>query len=715
MTIKKTSVFILSAFVLLCACGSLCAQSALSANRRTAVRYLQTAKEYAAEKQWAEADSQAALGLAYDDSIADLWYIRAAAETGLTAPKSQVLPLVTTALTEGEWVDYNRDGARILYADILCSTGKFDMAVSVLDTQPLLYSADAEYIRAKSYYNMHGADFLDKARSKIDTARKIYPLDTRFALLFFRYEYARAKNKNPSSADLELPEQVRKIADAFILQTPKYRNAGAELEMYAALFATGENKVRMLRSFNARLLRHPMYAEAALRAGLMDQEAALNYLLDFADKSIDYSVLLSFVPLITEEQPKKDFAQYLTAYNGVITKDTDGDLTPNLTVSYNRGRPSRVAYDENQDDENEWTAQCDFGVPVSVQLTDSLLNIEYGTWPSVEKAVYATDGKKADLTFNLVAETLVWTPFTVEPVDIIHNSLGTDFFMPVLPVHPTEVTAEELVHAASSYEISSEERPNALITVSMLDGVPQLARYSVNGVMYAQTQFEKGIPTIRNVDADGDGLFETTETYGFSPDHDQKVLSKNDESQIMTNLFGSPATGAGFYVRMIQIDSNGDTIPDFTEEYLENGGKISSWDTNADGLWDTRYVKYAPAKDGSLREDALFHQPFTESIVTITSVNGVPVSVSDGGRQSSVSKDEKTGIYWLGKSGTALSAEKIIANVNQSTTQGVCSIVDSGSERMLAVRIGKMIIGEMLPEKQAVQIDTNEKQQGTGN
>ena len=124
--------------------------SAAVANRRTAVRYLQLAKQFAAEKLWNEADSNAKMGLAYDDKIADLWYLRAVSQMNLGEKRSQVLPLVVTALTDAEWVDYNRDGARILYADILCSSRLFTQSLSVLDVAPFIYSADAEYIRAKA-------------------------------------------------------------------------------------------------------------------------------------------------------------------------------------------------------------------------------------------------------------------------------------------------------------------------------------------------------------------------------------------------------------------------------------------------------------------------------------------------------------------------------------------------------------------------------------
>ena len=134
--------------------GDPLADSASIANRRTALRCLSLAKEYAAQKDWNAVISQSMLGLAYDDGIADLWYVYAVAENELDATKAEILPLVTKALTQGEWVDYNRDGARILYADILCDTGRYKEVPAVLDAKPVLFSADAEYIRAKAYYRM---------------------------------------------------------------------------------------------------------------------------------------------------------------------------------------------------------------------------------------------------------------------------------------------------------------------------------------------------------------------------------------------------------------------------------------------------------------------------------------------------------------------------------------------------------------------------------
>ena len=678
------------------------ANSALTANRRTAVRYLQLAKQFASEKLWSEADSNAKMGLAYDDKIADLWYLRAVSRMNLGEKKSRVLPLVVTALTEAEWVDYNRDGARILYADILCTTRQFEQALAVLDSEPFIYSADAEYLRAKACYCLGDAENIDKARSRIDSARRVYPSDSRFAELFYMHEYQIYRKTG------SLTGSVRTLADAFALALPLYKNANDDLEMYAAIFAsdvrTGKSeskKVRMLKAFNSKKRTSPLYAIEALKTGLLDDDSALDYFYKFADKKVELSVVEDFSALLKKNDAKNEFSEYLNSYNGTITIDTDADLIPNLIVSYKRGRPQHISYDENQDDENEWSADCDFGVPMTLSLAENALGISYSSWPYISSVRYKIDESHADYLFTLIAETLSWTPFTVSPDEPIQKSLGFDFFIPRLSIPMNFVSGDDLLRSALSYTLPSRERDGAVIQVSLLNGVAQHATYSVGEKIYAIAQFEKGIPVSRKLDVDGDGLFETTEYYGFSHDPETNFISTNDEMQIMTNLFGSPAQGKGFYVKKITVDRNGDTIPDFTEEYLPASdgakvpGKISSWDTDGDGKWDVQYKKFPSMIDGKVREEAKFHQPLTDSVVTVSSENGIPVFVQSGSENLAVTSGKNENFYWISQSGSQKEEEKIIKEINQIGEQGVSIIVESdenpSQRRFLAVRIEKMI------------------------
>ena len=670
------------------------ADSAKLANRRTALRCLSLAKEYAANKDWSAVASQAVLGLAYDDTIADLWYVYAVADNALGEAKATVLPLVTKSLTEGEWVDYNRDGARILYADILSDVGRSSEVPGVLDAKPMLFSADAEYIRTKAYYRMKDEKSLSTARMKVDTARKIYPDDTRFPLLFFKSE---------SPAD-ENPV-VRKIADSFISRISLYAEAApdkdAELEIYASLFARGETQIRMLKSFSARGLQHPLYAAAALRAGLLDEEAAFDYFTSFADGSIEYSQVLDFVSLLKTDAVKQLANTYFTAYSGVILCDTDRDGIDNMYAKYYRGRPDTVVYDENQDGVVNWRVVCDFGVPVHGEITANNMIVNWDPYPSLKDVSYQDTNKENVLTFNLVRETLQWTPIDIIPEATVVSTTEAEFYYPLLKIDAQGLSDSVLIAAASNYEIPSKERKGAKITFTVLDGQVQLARYSVNGKLYAQGEFDNGIPAMRVVDADDDGIFETTEFYGFDKNGTMEVHSMEEERAVMTNLFGLPSSGAGYYLRLIQIDRDGDTVPDFTEEYLEHGGKITSWDTDSDGLWDIRYVAYSRIKNAEgklepLIEDALFYETPNHNLVTVTSIDGIPSKVSTNDEKLTVQRDPVYDFYWIGEPGRSEFAKKALQALNQTGSQGVSTTVADGKDTMLCVRIGIFYFGQKI-------------------
>ena len=93
----------------------------------------------------------------------------------------------------------------------------------------------------------------------------------------------------------------------------------------------------------------------------------------------------------------------------------------------------------------------------------------------------------------------------------------------------------------------------------------------------------------------------------------------------------------------------------------------------------------------------MFYEPLHNSLVTVLLKNGLPVKVTDGKRELPVVKAAGEELYWVGKAGTKKDAKTILKYVNQSTVQGVCSIVETDINRMLAVRIGKYVFGQILP------------------
>lgn len=672
--------------------------SADVANRRTAIRYLQLAKDYAAQKKWDLVESQSSMGMNYDDSISDLWYINAISKINRNFPKRDICNLVKTSLQKSNWVDYNRENAKVLYADLLCSTLKFQEALTILDEDKLIYSADAELIRSRCYYNLPGNENLEKARDKIESARRVYPNDMRFVDLFLKFEY-----KNMEKSGEGFPERVQKTGESIVKALPNMANIDTELELYASYFADKEKRIRMLKSYNARGNKSPLYAIAALENGLMNQEDALDYYLVFAEKECNYSQLEKFVSLLTEDGPKDFLKQHLDAFNGVIFSDTDGDLVPNLRVKFVRGRAQRIVYDQDQDDVFDWDCECDFGAPLYVHFADEFATVRYDNWPSVNGIEYYWDTKDW-AKFNIASDSLNYSPFGMKPNDMIKNCLDFDFYYPFIIEPYKSINLESVFSCTLSVEVPSKEAEYDILKISIYNQKAQMFRYYKGEQLYAQAQCnEEGRPVSRIVDRDCDGLFETTEYFGWDSENDGKKYYSNDDSQSITkNIFGLLGDIAGdfgqqvFYLKMIQIDSNGDTIPDFTEEYLKGEGKISSWDFDNDGVWDTRYIKYPATEDGILREESLFNNTYKKRMQSVLFENSKPVLVKDGEAVRPVTKGTKN-LYWIGQTGTEEIAREIF---KKNYEQGVVQIVQCGTVRLFVIKIGNMIFGEIIEETQ---------------
>ena len=72
---KKFFCFVLSSFLIFNLYSN--TTSSQAANRKTALRYLQLAKNHLAQNDWAAVKKTCENGLQYDDTIADLYYLDA--------------------------------------------------------------------------------------------------------------------------------------------------------------------------------------------------------------------------------------------------------------------------------------------------------------------------------------------------------------------------------------------------------------------------------------------------------------------------------------------------------------------------------------------------------------------------------------------------------------------------------------------------------------
>lgn len=642
-----------------------------SSARRTSVRFLKLAEKYCEAGDYKTAGETADMGISYCADVADLWYIKAQALNKMGHKRAEVLPLVEKSLHEGAWVDYNKDVARVLYADVLCDVGRYGEALTMLDGAPYIYSADAQFIRAKAYYRTGTEESVALARRKVDDSRKMYPEDTRFPLLFFKHERAL------EAAGGKMSSEAKAIANAFILRIDSYKDCSAELFVLAAMMAEGERKTRMLYAFSANEMEHLLYAQAALEEGIMSTEEAADYFFGFADETVsfeDMSAFLSCAAKTADDDVKALVKAHLDSYEGLLTKGTTGDLEPNLFVKYSRGRAETVNYDANNDGVSEWVAKCDFGIPTSVEAGGSgkrlKAEIDYGSYPAVTSVTLVT-GKVLHL--SLVEDTYLWSPFEMKIADEWQRDFGAKFFVPQELKDIPKLDMDALVGAAWKCNMPIDEREGAEVTFTMLDGLRQTAEYTSGGKVYAKGTYSAGLPVLRMIDNDGDGIFETVERYSKA---EKKGRIKDTEDPFTEDV----------YVSRVEVDLDEDTVPDFIEEYTEDGGRISTWDQDSDGQWDVRYVASA-LSGGELEEKAYFFVPPRRDAVCIESVAGEPIEVTLRENSVKVSKGTLPMMYWIGNSGT----EKDEAAVSSSLStleQGVSVLVESEDKRVFAVRIG---------------------------
>ncbi|MCR5606305.1 MAG: hypothetical protein K6F69_05790 [Treponema sp.] len=660
-----------------------------STEQKAALRYLETTRIYVENNKWAEALSQSNLALAYDDTISDLWYYNALALNALESVKTSVILSCKKAIDNNNWFGYNRDNARILYADLLSDSHGEKTALDILNAAPSISNADAEYIRAKSYYHQNNSISINLARKKIAEAIRLYPDDGRFPLLFLKSEHLIALKNG------QVEQSVQKLANYFIMQRNHYignnstddLNLKNELDMYFCVFARGNNKIRLLQSFDSRQLKNELYPIEALKARIYDDEEAFSYFEAIAtDSPVKAVNLENLIDLISDKDVCEKVNAFLASFNGSLITDVDADGVDDCIIKYEHGRPSEIVFDVKQDGSYVWKFSCDYGIPFFAAFTDANVELSWSYYPSIASISYKDDSDSEVLRFNVLPSALNWSPVVMNASKSAHR-LGQEFFIPSINANIKFPTDEQLMASSSGYEIKSNERKNAKIYFGLLDGKIQFANYIADGKLYARTQFRDGLPISRVIDNDNDGVYETTEIYEFAKNNEDS----KDSRKVLSNLFGFASHDADIYLKSVQINAKNDINADFMEEYFPaSDGKVASWDENGDGNWDMRY-----AKSGST-ESSMFYRNADNILVTVVSEDGIPQKILRGKEELPV-KQDSLGLFWINVAGNEEDAKIVIEKLNQIGEQGVCIIAKSDRDYSIrAVKVGEFYFGEII-------------------
>ncbi len=664
-----------------------------ASNTRIAERYLNSAEKYLFAENWNSAFSQAELGLHYDNTISDLYYIKALAMTKKGEKRADVYAVIKQAIEKDKWTNYNRNGARILYGDILSDLGLYDESLAVLDQKPFIYSADAEFIRIKNYYRMGTADSISQARAKLNSVRKVYPADTRFPKLFFIFEMLfMNRAEMDSTSNYEIPEIVKSISTDYINRIPDYDNNDIDTEVMALLFADGQQQTRLLKAVGEKNSNSPLYAYAGLKTGILSEEKAYNLFFESSADNYNLDLLKAFAALIQNEGLQANLHDRLNSFTGTLFVDEELDLRIELTIQYERGRPVKVSYDADNDDVLDLQAECDFGVPVRLEFHNADMTLEYNSYPAVKQI----EMNEQKMLFNFLDNDFSYEPFDMT-AEKLFTQFNVNFFIPYINREVTVPEEYMLAKKASSVVVKTNERRNSEVRYSVYDGMPVYAAFYEASKRYAYASMEAGYPFVRYVDTDGDDYFETIESYDFS--FSKKFIS-DESKQLVNNVFGDNVFSADMFLLSVEIDRNGNTINEFKEEYTAYNGKKTFWDNDDDGHWDCAYIRHSDeSNSGILREEAIFYDKKGNEIVSLVSENGTPSLISYMGNQYPVITGEKKSLYWLEQKGDS-ECEEIIEKDNwKGYLNGAVKLIEyKDNVRLFVIRIDSSVYCRLVPE-----------------
>lgn len=650
--------------------------SAEIANRQTAIRCAEVAKSFFMQEEYDLAFSQAELGLAYDNKISDLWYVKAMSAKNQSKSKAQILEFMQNAFSFSDWTYFAEDLGIVLYSEVLIQTGDFEKAYEVLENRKEIYSRDAEYLRALSSYLL--GDVV-KARNIIASAVNVFPEDVRFPKLFYKTEYYNSvfNGEEIDSGALTLASKLNSKISLWI----KKDN---EILFYAHFFEQNQDLAkRMLLQFYSECQLIPEAIPYAIEKNILPQEQCRLAFEKFSSDGIEVNLFKKILSSFTDDKQKILCVSFLSKFSGIVTYDSNNDFISDMKVFYDFGRPSIIQQDTNQDDVIDSEIYCDFGTPSVAKIFTQNLELTYGTYPFVD-SVKIFDGTN----YFLVKDTYNWTNVDFVPEKIIDDFI---FYLPNPIFDVEKIDVSNLF--SNSYRISSEiQKENDVYQKRFVlsNGMPVQSTYAKNGIPYANAIFEGGHILYRSVDKNSDGLYELTEHYNFDTFNHLNFIN---EEVLYEELFGTIDALEGLYLSKISIDDNNDEIPECSEEFFDNGKKTTWFDENG----EVTVCYERKFEDEAIIEFSSFTNPISKNIVTVEFVDGIPKNLSDAQNTFSVLQNDTTPIYWINQIPEDELAVLVFESLNENSEQGKVIFLNYSqfpNLRIVATKIGENYFAE---------------------
>ena len=674
--------------------------SADVANRATALRCLKIAESCLVSGDYKNAFNQSEMGLSYDDSISDLFYVKAAASLRLEKTKAEVVKILSDAFEKSNWVEYMETGARILYADLLSDRGDYQKSMEILNAEPFLYSADAEFIRIKNEYRTGTEDSIGRARNKINAARRIYASDLRFMQCFFYFEAAYKLYKISHNIEYKTPEIVQTIANAYMLHLPDYSGKNQELELMASFFAEGDAKNRLIRAIDAKNMSiQPLLAVAVLYHGLYTEQQALDLFFETSGNIISLNLLECMATLIKSEEAKYQLAERLTNIECTLLIDEDFDLQNELVVIYKNGRPDTFTYTKHNDGIIDIQASCDLGSVDTLSLNDRV-QVSYYAYPEV-RDIYGDKGTEKEIYFEFLRKAFDYSVLEMQKHPLMEPA-GVDFYIPRINKDYKFPELEDVRKVCSRMKFYISERDSGYVVYNMFEGQPVEAVFYEGSKMYATCNFSAGLPFIRFADYDGDGYFETQEIFDLYNPEQNAIADEN--KNIVAHIFSAVAKEQNLYLRKVRIDRNANKHCEFIEEYEQNGDVITLWDNNDDGITDCKFVKFAAKEGEQVKDLTVYYDKKGREVISMDCLDDIPVKLVENQKHELIIYAGKFDeVYWIENQAEEELESKILDKLGQEfgteITQGKTFLLQIEDKRVSVIRVGTKLFFRIIPEQ----------------
>jgi hypothetical protein len=671
------------------------AASKKSTNQAAATRSLERATTLLAAADWDAASFEARLGETYDPSLADFPYIEALALAVKKAPRADILERVEASLADGLfWRTYSRAEARVFAAKLMAETCRYSEALSLLGKAGGLDSADAEYVRAVSFY---GLGRKAEARASVSRALDRWPFDARFPRVFLVREKG-----SPTSSD------AARIAQTILSRLYVWQDEDRELLLLAVPFESNpETRVRDIRTFRS-MGKNDNLAEAAVRRaaesygetpaqetsadvgtgntaadskaaqhgsmpggsdastgyigalstvyaleyGIIDEATAERELFQSEKDGIPLTALHGLCSLVGKKDVRASIETRLDGFEGIITDDANSDGIVDSWIRYRLGRPVEASFDANQDGYPDYAVACDLGEPAVITVRNPAAVVSYDRYPAVRSV------REGEREFTLKPLALSWAP-----VEWVREDFGFDgnaFYTIKTTAKAAPLTDRLLANTSAFYVEDGKTR------VVLEGGVPLSSETREDGRVVSWTSYARGFPSLTKADFDGDGYFETTSSY--------------------------TAQGA---LASVEVDRNGNRRAEYREEYASDGTVVKRWDSDENGIFEIVWTK---TPDGIERTQWI--HPDTGLPVVITVEKGAPREVSYGGSAKPIVRDPTGDIWWIGRlpPNAREIAKKIGEAFNEPGPPIVSYSVNVDGKRLNAVRTGGLFFAELVDE-----------------